>query len=87
LKDKGYYGSELLNYKFQPVNGGYTVIQVFRDALAYERYMNATKLSPYYKDWIFLENSCQELIGGYIVGLPSEIKLAPTIKSQYPDFI
>jgi len=50
----GEYGSILLNFRFEEFYGGYTVIQVFKDAASFEKHLSNTKKAPFYSDIVAL---------------------------------
>lgn len=83
---KNEFGTLLQNYQLTAFNGGYSFVQVFSDARAFEIHMNNTDAYPNQGEILELASNV-ELIGSYLVGLPAEIEKAPSIAELYPDIL
>ena len=75
------------NFKFVENDQGYTVVQVFKDAEAFEIHLNNTLKAPFYDEILYMNEFCVERIAMYLIGLPAEIEKAPSILRLYPDVL
>lgn len=84
--DMGEFGTLLQTFEYRPFDGGYSAIEIFTDARAFEIHVNNTFNYPDFGSLVDLEANT-EVISQYIVGLPSEIAKAESIQTFYPDIL
>ena len=82
-REKGEYGPVLTNFKFEHVEGGYSAVESFPNAAAYETHATNTLACPILEELMGMAAMITET-EAIVHGVASEVAAAPSIAKFYP---